>query len=1056
MFKMIDTFVACDDNKQPYSLATERHTEIMDLHAAVDEHGFSLKSIGNRFVVNTPGLCHFDFSIKFFYTFMEEYDPTFHVLFGYDTKTRCGYGLRFIYRLGGGMEVSYIRLEKMKVTVLEMQQLQGFCIGEEEDAFLQLTYDGQTLSGELDGQTFSFAAEGICGKIALERKNFIGEFVIREFSVTSEDDFTETILLPEQTVDIPLLEGGDIPYRFTYSIKKINEVCYLETALGGGTATRPVNREDRPGQYVAELDTLTSPFVTVRGDGWEQKFNIFTGEKRICDPNLFWKCLKRFFGHPELPIRNRFVLKEAFAAEVQTISFGYKSLVCRGYISQAGGPSEFIFDKEGRLLYEGQALEESIFDLYSPDDKFATTLIPTNAYKHEEILHHLKTNHYFHKDEDISLTLSVKTKLKPEHFTVKAEICDVYESAVLKKFSPSFAVHEWQFGYKELCACVKSAALPVGVYRVVFTVFYGDGVYRRYNKVFEVFDAESHISPAQESGLPYVFSMPNEQKWLMRNSFDLWNPKPSCDVGHFISCVTDTPIEAETRRVWEVIKPFGREWFAWLSSRTCLDFSMESHPEVVANSDYLYVPAKTEVFPLRNDLYLVKTYQNPEFRKYLHEFLNEHPDIKEKLLYKEPEQEEVEYERAPIFDESGQIPIYKSFTYEHLKDLLDTCHAEWFRFVNKKLLENFREQNAEIKKLNPNFKRTAYGPFNNYITPTLSYHTIKAFGNLPYESLHDEVYTGFAIFEDYPASCAYQTYRGAFAVMTILLHCPKLVLYPEQYKSSVGGCIDGAVKFSHAPMGAYNLPYYFNTTHAFEFVFNTPHKTEEGYKYWTTYGFHRPDFSPALWDALVRDWKTVLDAKPEKPLRTMGMITEYYEEEDIYDDSIINFHGHTNLYNTSEEAHGYLYECVREGGLNAPFAMKFDALKSLTATECDVLVLPTLHYATDDAKAEIRHLHREGVALFAVSDVDGLEDIFGVVCRPEKKYIHTLFAANGEEEEIYPNEASFKYQANGAEVLLAADDGAPVLMKHGNAVLLNAAVSTLGHECFEGAAGKGC
>ena len=325
---------------------------------------------------------------------------------------------------------------------------------------------------------------------------------------------------------------------------------------------------------------------------------------------------------------------------------------------------------------------------------------------------------------------------------------------------------------------------------------------------------------------------------------------------------------------------------------------------MVKNCDYLYIPAKTEVFPLRNDLYLAKTYQNPEFREYLHEFMDLNHDIAEKLTYKK--NVSTEYERAPIFDESGKIPVYKDFTYEHLDNLMKVCHKEWMEFALGKLLQNFREQNEEMKKLNPNFKRTAYGPFNQYVTPTLSYHTIKAFGNLPYNTLSEEVYTGFAIFEDYPASCAYQTYRGAFAVMTILLHCPGLRIYPEQYKGGIGGCIDGAVKFSHAPMGKYTMPLYFNTTHAFEFVYNTPSKTEDGFGYWTTYGFHRPDFMPEMWDKLVRDWKTVENCNPKRPLRTMAMITEYYDEEDIYDGSIINYHGHTNLYNRSEEAHGYV------------------------------------------------------------------------------------------------------------------------------------------------------
>ena len=56
MFILSDDFKTHDDNLQPYSFSVERHTEIEDLHAAVDERGFVLKSIGNRF---SFVFCHF-------------------------------------------------------------------------------------------------------------------------------------------------------------------------------------------------------------------------------------------------------------------------------------------------------------------------------------------------------------------------------------------------------------------------------------------------------------------------------------------------------------------------------------------------------------------------------------------------------------------------------------------------------------------------------------------------------------------------------------------------------------------------------------------------------------------------------------------------------------------------------------------------------------------------------------------------------------------------------------------------------------------------------------
>ncbi|MBR1970732.1 MAG: hypothetical protein IKA17_10320 [Clostridia bacterium] len=1052
MYQINEKFVSFDDNLLPYTLKPELHTTIRDFHAATDERGFVMKSIGNRWIIETPEIENFDFNITFAYTFLKEFNPRIHIFFGYNKKSRTGQGLQLIYHLNGGMTVNYITVDRMNIKVLETIEFSEIKLEEEENIEVKLSLKDTKLTGFIGEKQFSFTVESVKGHIALERKNFIGEWIIRSFSVSTDDELISETILEEKTVEIPMREGGDIPYEFTYGVEKTGEQYYLNVKLGGGTATRKLNREDRPGQYVAEKDTFTTPFVILRNNQKTKKFNIFKGERKICDPNIFWECLKDYFNHPEMPICIKYPISEYDFSEEATISFGYEFLSCTGYNAQAGGPSEFIYNAEGELLYGGDALCESMFELYSPEDKYATTLIPEDTYEREAVLHHLAVNHYFHIDENINFKLALRTKLKKELFSINAEIRNIYDSETLEVLNCEISGSSWKFGYSEICAKVTSKPLPLGVYRIVYMVYYGGMLYKEYNKVFEVFDKDSNVSPAIASGLPYVFSMPNEQKWLMSNTFDLWNPKPSCDEIHFISCVTNTPIEAEKQKIWEIIHIFGREWFAWLNRRTCIDYSLEGRIETVKHADYLNHPIDFEVFPLRNDLHLVKTYQSPEVRALLHEFLRENPQFAEKILYQPPTEEGEFVPEKPI-DASGIIPEYTAFTYEQLKNLLDVCSDEWIDFADRKLLELFKKQNEKIKKINPEHKRAAYGPFNAYVNATLSYHTIKAYGFVPYKELAEDIYTGFAVFEDYPASCAYQTYRGAFAVMTIMLHCPSLVLYPEQYSGSSGGCIDGAVKFSHAPMGKYEMPLYYNSTHAFEFVFNTPYKTNDGYRYWTSYGFHRADHSPDMADRLVKDWKAVAKCKPARPLRTMAMITEYFNAEDVFDGDIISLHGHTTMYNVSEEGHGYIYECAREAGLNAPFALKFETLKELSKDECDVLVIPSLKYADEDSVAEIRRLYNEGVSLVAVSDVCGLEDIFGVREERKKLWIESLHT-DDDDELIYPNEANFKYASDGAEILICAENGTPVVLKNKNALLINASVSTLGHECFEGAEGK--
>ncbi len=494
MFRLKDLFKTCDDNLQPYTMRAERHTEILDLHSGVDERGFSFRSVGNRYIFNTPELSEFELSMTYAYTFMEEYNPAFNILFGYDIKKRLGLGLRFEYCLGGGMTVSYINVDRMKISVKSQLTLPDFEAEEDKDVILNLKCGGGIVSGTIGNSSFAILIDDFCGAVGMERDNFIGELIVREYTLKSDEDFEEEIILPEQTVDIPLRDGGDIPYKFSYCIRKTENIYYLDTKLFGGTASRKLNREDRPGQYVAERDIMENAFVILRGDFGEKKFYIFNGSKVIVDPNIFWECLKRFFGHPEFPIEGRFVIDASVTDELKTISFGYDNLNCTGYSVQAGGPSEFVYDLTGTLLYSGDALGESIFELLSPKDKFAKTLIPEDAYNRNEIMYHLETNHYFHIDEEIDLTLSLKTKLNTEYFSVKAEIRDVYDSDTLASLEPVLNIANSSFGYSEIRAQIKSKPMDLGLYRIVFTVFYGEGIYRRFDKVFEVFDKDSSVS----------------------------------------------------------------------------------------------------------------------------------------------------------------------------------------------------------------------------------------------------------------------------------------------------------------------------------------------------------------------------------------------------------------------------------------------------------------------------------------------------------------------------------------------------------------------------------
>ena len=139
MFTLCEDFSVCDDNKQPYSLETERHTAIDDLHARVENGEFAFHSIGNRFVVKTPRFSSFNVSLRFGFTSLYEFKPNFNLLFHYDKQARQGEGLRLVYNLDGTVTLSYILLDKMRTETVRSVTLAGITMTEGERYELSLS-----------------------------------------------------------------------------------------------------------------------------------------------------------------------------------------------------------------------------------------------------------------------------------------------------------------------------------------------------------------------------------------------------------------------------------------------------------------------------------------------------------------------------------------------------------------------------------------------------------------------------------------------------------------------------------------------------------------------------------------------------------------------------------------------------------------------------------------------------------------------------------------------------------------------------------------------------
>ena len=1035
MFTLRDDFKTCDKNKQPYSFTVERHTDVENLHSAVQNRTFSLRSVGNRYILNSPAFSEGAFSMNFKITYMASLDEVlgetveseypFSIYLGYDVQERTGLKLKLSYSQSGCFDVSLYSFSASEELFLSTSRLEMTL--EEEFYPLSVLVHKNNLVVMVNDEECCFDCSIPRGRLAIDRENFVGELILSDISFVSSENFDKTKLFSAKT-EIPCINGGDIPYTMQWEVYRIAENLYLTYSLDGGTKTRFYNPDDRPGQYVSEMDVMTNPYVGVCDNGREAVFRLMEGANVFLDSNFHWKeVLGRYLGDTDLPQEGMVLLPFSDVSSHTQFIFGYENLNCKGYVMQSGECEFRYYAQSGELAYMGPAPDgRNIFELFSLENKFALSLIPLDTYKRDEVINHVKYNHYFEVSEELVFKLCLKTKLPTDFLKIRASLVNVYETQILESPILETCVGEWDYGYKLISAEVRFSKRGIGVYKISFEILYGDKVMDSYIKTFEVFDKNSSVNPAVASGLPYIFSMPNEQKWLMRNAFDLWNPMPSCDSVHYFSCITDTPIEARTREVWKLSRSFKRDWFAWVGPRTTRDYNPDNNIDIIENADYINLTLQNEL-SCRPNLWRYDSFANKSMLKLLHSFLKDNPDMAAELNYHEGCAE---------------------FTRDHYEELMSLCLNEWLRYATDAVVASLEKRNEIIKKYNPGAKTAAYGPLPIYANSSSAYIGLMGFG-MPYDKrLSEIVYTGFAILEDYPFSCSYQTYRGPFLAMTMLLHCPELVIYPEQYSGGMGGCIDGAVKFANPPMGKYALTPAQTMTHSFEYVFNTPYRLDSGYQYWNTYGFHRGGRTPQDTEEMVRLWHYVVENKPKRPLRTLAFVAEYDEKENVYDTSLLSRDAY-NLYNRSESAHAYIHECSRQAGVSNGFGIRPESLSTLSTDECDLLILPTLEGFSPEHIKEIRRLYDEGVNLIAVSDVTGLEDIFGVKKTRTTLKVHSVSYA-GKTENIFNMQAEFDYEpCTGSKMLMLANGVAPAVIATDRTALINTALINLGGECFK-------
>lgn len=999
MFVFTENFKLYDGDYKPYGIDIEAATLLWHDHIRPVEQGMAIAAPGNKYFLKIPPVSRFSANFDFSFNYISE-SVGISLYVGYDRCTRSGRGITITWhRERSELDVALTDLLHDRDSGSEIRTVPatGFPL-EGEIHRVALSSDGTRLCLTVDDNVdVTFDVELEEGAVGFSRPNFIGEVVYHSASI--ETDLEPCDLAPPVKVKIPTLEGGTMPLTVEYKLFTAGKQSYLTATLDGGPQYRPDYEYYDPDltreQYVVEAWYMNRPYVSYGGN----KYYLAMGNVNLSD-GVHWKgILDVYLGIVELPVSITVAVEECDSP----YTFGYEHLTVKGYAMQEGR-GEYNFSKNGEYL--GKTVFPDTFILASPEDKYAVSMIEDSVYDFETVRQHFKLAHYFAEDEAISFTLRKNTDKK--YLTYRARLEDVFGDSIEElEVAPD--------------GSILHTPLPIGVYRVNYTVLYGGRELETLDVVFEVYDRTGERCAPIESGLPVLYSTPNEQKYLDRDKFDPWNLGAPSNAEHFYALSSFLGYVGERKRVWEVIKKFGRKWYAWLTRRiygTDAAASPELHPDVARNADYLRYDSDFWAGSY-NFVYGRRTLP------LLEDFLDGH----------EGAREYVGHSRGEVYDHKKHYLFMKKYG------------REWSDHLVSESVKAQRKTLAMLRTYNPDVKLAGYGPYAIYSSYLRSYSLLEYY-SLPTDSdMHDLYFNGFCQFEDYPASCSYQTLRGPFGVGTMLAKMPNAVFYPEQYKSSVGGCIDGHVKHSNPPLGKYDMPIWFNVTLAREYVYNTAVKTKDGYRFWDTYGFMHGDHPEAQDDFFIRNWKYILRHKPKSVTRSPIYIAEFPKEESVYEENFSTVQNWRVWYNRSEEGIAHLYETSRLYGLPMGAYATWDALDTLTPEDTDLLVLPSTTSLSPERIDKLRELYRDGVSLFAVGRVDGLEDLFGVALAPHSEHIYSLEADSGNED-IYPYTDTFDYVSAGADVALSAS-GNPVYFTHGRTALLNLPAYSVGRTHFK-------
>ena len=1029
-FVFDEKFDSADERGLSPSIEIERHSALSHRHGEVAaDGGYTILVPGNRHYLAMPSVGDFVLSADF--------ELGIHSLefgLGYEVWFGGGHVFRAYYDTDGALSFSLDGRRFHSGGVLPADARKRLV------GTLSMSLEKGVLSVETFGERAEVAVAGTTdGKVGFDMTFSTGNQMTFRRVVLKTQDAPAPTKIGDYRFELSRCQGFSEPLVFEVGLSRYPTGEVLADVLLTGLLGTATNRIETGGREWGSMkDRLDTPALRFESSAGEEiaVLPLWNGVRDYADPEVRRRALlrSRHSGEakmeiPEWPVRRRVVLPGL--PPRWTLAAGYRFAMENPNRLAGNGPYEQIRDQDGRFVYEGGSIRRgcvAVKVVPTPDPKFVAR-IPKDLPRRDEAVAHARTQGYFLASTVPSFTVEIAThpgEFRPDEVTYETKLETVFGDPV-----------------------ASGVCLPIGVYH--FIVDWRAGLKKgRETFVFEVLsDDEEGPCPATASGLPTLYAMANETKFLEETVFDPCAPFGGFQ--HYYALSTHYPDVGLSNRVWEALRPYCRKWFVQNNMRNMKDDDAFSAENVFLNgvADYSYSLDDSAQYGDRYDLTNPSAYRAKQLKLLADFYAERKPSAK--LLTPERFRE--------------LLSAGKGLAAEEFKEMFNSCWKEFKAWARPRADALDADFERRLLAQNPKLARAGYGPMSLYTSAYKTPYWLRAASKGMALNPEFKRNGSFWVFEEYHHSCDYPICRATMFVAAYSMLYPEgRMIYPEIYYSAWGRCNDGAVFQAHPGKFRFVAGSHQRRL-VYDYVYGTAFFRDGRFGYWRDYGFHARNPERETMAEFVAAWGKTLKNRPVASARAPFVMVDLdaFERHGDYLETECNYRIDAgekvygdwgDVCNTAEESIAYLHEKIALGGRVAPVVSDFRELDALTPEICEFVVLPPIVASTPpETLAAIRRLHARGVALLATEEVAGLEDLFGVrrtaprriVSLGRERFAHKLAAA--------------QYEADGAETLLAANDGIPVVLahrtRHGRTAFVNAPPTVLNRASMRGRFGHG-